>query len=108
MYLGPVSLAKFEPRVSADLAGFNKGAEAQLARYKTEAGEAKLLLLSYPTPQIAGERFREFAKRPEWKRGAMDRWWVSCWMPGPGRADKLLVGHLLSAERHLERKGSEE
>ena len=34
--LGPASLAKFEPRISADLAGFHKGAEAQIARYKTE------------------------------------------------------------------------
>ena len=46
--LGPASLAKFEPRISADLAGFNKGAEAQIARYKTDAGEAKLLSAFLP------------------------------------------------------------
>ena len=63
--LGPVSLAKFEPRISADLAGFHKGAEAQIARYRTDVGEVKLLLLSYPTPQIAGDRFREFSKRSD-------------------------------------------
>jgi hypothetical protein len=61
--LGPASLAKFEPRLPADLAGFNKGAEGQLARYRTEGGEAPLVLLSYPTPQIAGDRFRALEKR---------------------------------------------
>jgi hypothetical protein len=66
--LGPVSLGLLEPRIPGDLAGFNKGAEGQIARYKTaEGGEAKLVLFSYPTPQIAGERFREFEKRQEWK-----------------------------------------
>lgn len=62
--LGPASLAKFEPSVSAELAGFDKGAEAQLARYKLDGQEARFLVLSYPTPQIAGERAREFEKRP--------------------------------------------
>jgi hypothetical protein len=66
--LGPVSLAHVEPRIPGDLAGFNKGAEAQVARYKTrQGGEAKLVLLSYPTPQIAGDRFRAFEQRPDWK-----------------------------------------
>ncbi|HYP07451.1 MAG TPA: hypothetical protein VER03_14555, partial [Bryobacteraceae bacterium] len=58
---------KFEPRVPSNLVGFNKGAEGQIASYKTEGGEARLLLFSYPTPQIAGERFRELEKREEWK-----------------------------------------
>jgi hypothetical protein len=66
--LGPVSLAHVEPRIPANLAGFDKGAEAQVARYKTrQGGEAKLVLFSYPTPQIAGDRFRAFEQRPEWK-----------------------------------------
>ena len=33
------------PRISP---GFDKGAEAQLARYKIPGGETQLLLLSYP------------------------------------------------------------
>lgn len=65
--LGPVSLSKFESRVPSGLVGFDKGAEGQVASYTTEAGVAKLLLFSYPTPQIAGERFRELEKRQEWK-----------------------------------------
>ena len=66
--LGPTSLAHVEPRIPADLAGFNKGAEGQVVRYRTrQGGEAKLVLFSYPTPQIAGDRFRAFEQRPEWK-----------------------------------------
>jgi hypothetical protein len=58
--LGPASLAKFEPAIPSGLAGFEKGAEAHFARYKVEGGEARFLLLSYPTPQIAGIKLREF------------------------------------------------
>jgi hypothetical protein len=37
----------------ADLAGFASGAEAMFARYKNGAQEAVLLLIDYPTPQLA-------------------------------------------------------
>jgi hypothetical protein len=37
----------------ADLAGFSSGAEAMFARYKSGANEAVLLLIEYPTPQLA-------------------------------------------------------
>ena len=90
--LGPVSLAKFEPRVSADLAGFDKGAEAQLARYKTPAGEAQMLLLSYPTPQIAGQRFREFEKRQEWRARRYGPMVGVVLGAAPEHAEKLLSG----------------
>ena len=55
-----------------------------------------MLLLSYPTPQIAGQRFREFEKHPEWKAGAMDRWLELSWMLR--NAPKAALRHLLSAE----------
>jgi hypothetical protein len=89
--LGPVSLAKFEPRVPADLVGFDKGAEGQLATYKTEGGEAKLLLFSYPTPQIAGERFRELQKRQEWKARRHGPMVAVVLDAAPEAADKLLA-----------------
>jgi uncharacterized protein DUF6599 len=38
----------------ASEAGFNSGAEAMLGRYKSNNDEAVLLLLEYPTPQLAG------------------------------------------------------
>ena len=58
--LGPASLAKFEPRISASLASFERGAELQLARYRTRSGEVQLAIVSYPTPQMAIERMRAF------------------------------------------------
>jgi hypothetical protein len=59
--LGPSAfrthLANLDRREYADIAaeaGFSSGAEAMLARYKTNADEAVLLLLEFPTPQLAG------------------------------------------------------
>ena len=59
--LGPASLAKFEPRISASLASFERGAEVQLARYRSRSGELQLAIISYPTPQMAMERIRAFS-----------------------------------------------
>jgi hypothetical protein len=58
--LGPVSLARFEPRISPELASFERGAELQLARYRTRSGEIQFVIASYPTPQMAMERLRAF------------------------------------------------
>jgi hypothetical protein len=62
--LGPVSLERFEPKIPPSLAAFHLGAEGQLAKYKTPKGELTLALLSYPTPNMARERFDEFQKLP--------------------------------------------
>jgi hypothetical protein len=42
----------------ADQAGFNSGAEAMLARYRRGKDEGVLLLLDYPTPQLAEQHLR--------------------------------------------------
>jgi hypothetical protein len=47
------SLARAASASLADLVGFSSGAEAMLARYKNGANEAVLLLIDYPTPQLA-------------------------------------------------------
>jgi hypothetical protein len=39
-------------------AGFNSGAEAMVAQYKTMKDEAVLLLIEYPTPQLAEQHLR--------------------------------------------------
>jgi hypothetical protein len=43
-----------EYAVITDSAGFNSGAEAMFARYRNPRDEAVLLLIEYPTPQLAG------------------------------------------------------
>ena len=62
--LGPVSLERFEPRISPSLAAFSLGAEAQMGRYRTPSGEMTMAIFSYPTPSIARERQTEFLKLP--------------------------------------------
>lgn len=60
--VGPTSLNHFEPRISPSVAAFSMGAEGQLAKYSSPAGELNLGIFSYPTPQIARERAAEFQK----------------------------------------------
>jgi hypothetical protein len=62
--LGPVSLARFEPRIAPSLAAFHLGTEAQLGRYRTPKGDLTLIIFSYPTPNIARERLEEYSKGP--------------------------------------------
>jgi hypothetical protein len=56
--MGPAALAAQAPPVSADLVDFNASSEVSLARYNTSSGEATLMLISYPTPQLAAEHLR--------------------------------------------------
>jgi len=60
--LGNASLQQFQPLIPAQTARFDLSAEAQIARYKTAAGEVALAIFSYPTPQIARLQLREFEK----------------------------------------------
>lgn len=59
--LGNNSLQRFEPRIPAHLAAFDRGAEAQSARYRIGGEDHQLTIISYPTPQMAIERARAFA-----------------------------------------------
>jgi hypothetical protein len=54
--LGGKALERFAPLSTADWVGFETGAEAQLATYRLREQEVKLLLVQYPTPQIASAR----------------------------------------------------
>jgi uncharacterized protein DUF6599 len=56
--MGPAALAALAPPVSADFVDFNASSEVTLARYDTSSGEATLMLISYPTPQLAAEHLR--------------------------------------------------
>ena len=56
--LGPATLDKVGTPVSTDLVDFNAGAEVVLGNYASSGGDATLMLVSYPTPQIAAEHLR--------------------------------------------------
>ncbi len=56
--MGPAALGALAPPVSPDLVDFNASSEVSLARYDTSSGEATLMLISYPTPQLAAEHLR--------------------------------------------------
>jgi hypothetical protein len=56
--MGPAALASLAAPVSAGLVDFNSSAEASLGKYETPSGEATLMLISYPTPQLAADHLR--------------------------------------------------
>jgi len=56
--MGPAALTALAPPVSADLVDFRASSEVSLGRYDTDSGEATLMLISYPTPQLAADHLR--------------------------------------------------
>jgi hypothetical protein len=56
--MGPAALTALAPPVSSDLVDFNTSSEVSLGRYDTSSGQATLMLISYPTPQLAIEHRR--------------------------------------------------
>ena len=56
--MGPVALTALATPVSADLVDFGASSEVTVAHYNTPSGEATLMLISYPTPQLAAEHLR--------------------------------------------------
>jgi hypothetical protein len=56
--MGPVALAAVESPVSAEQIDFGASSEVSTAHYGTASGEATLILISYPTPQLAIEHRR--------------------------------------------------
>jgi hypothetical protein len=59
---GPVTLAHLWPLADGDWIGFSDGAEVEWARYRTSNGEVTLIVASYPTPQVAGQRILQIEK----------------------------------------------
>lgn len=58
-FMGPVGLSDISSPLSPQVVDFAKGAEVAMAQYATSAGsqgDATLMVISYPTPQIAAER----------------------------------------------------
>jgi len=56
--MGPVALEKLNTPVPAALVDFGASSEVSLGHYTTPSGEATLMLISYPTPQLAAEHLK--------------------------------------------------
>jgi Family of unknown function (DUF6599) len=69
--VGPSALRNIEAPVPAELVDFNAGAEVVVGNYNSSGGEASLMLISYPTPQIAADHLRriEAARQPNPQSG---------------------------------------
>jgi hypothetical protein len=64
--VGPAALQNFGAPVPAELVDFTAGAEVVVGNYNSSGGEATLMLISYPTPQIAADHLRRIeAARPQ-------------------------------------------
>jgi len=57
--LGPITLNRIGSPLPAAMVDFKSGAEVVLGTYAAAAGDATLMLIEYPTPQIAAERLRQ-------------------------------------------------
>ena len=57
--LGPVALDRVGSPLPGSMVDFKSGAEVVMGRYAAAAGDATLMLVEYPTPQIAAERLRQ-------------------------------------------------
>lgn len=59
-FFGPVGLSRINLDIPQQTVDFHRGAEVATGQYTTETGTGTLILLSYPTPQIAEERKKAF------------------------------------------------
>jgi hypothetical protein len=55
---GPLALAAIAAPLPAELVDFGASPEVVLGQYSTPSGEATLMLIEYPTPQLAAEHLR--------------------------------------------------
>jgi hypothetical protein len=58
--LGPQTLSVIATGIPASMIDFSAGAEVMVGKYNTTGGEALLMVISYPTPQIAAQALRQF------------------------------------------------
>jgi hypothetical protein len=57
--VGPRTLDKLGAPLPSSLVDFGTGAEVVLGNYNSSGGEATLMLINYPTPQIAADHLRK-------------------------------------------------
>lgn len=70
--LGPVALDRIGSPLPTPMVDFKSGAEVVIARYQAKIGDSTLMLIEYPTPQLAAEKLREIdaAHQPTAQRPA--------------------------------------
>jgi hypothetical protein len=56
--MGPLALARVSSPIPVPLVDFAAGAEVVLAKYYSSGGEATLMVINYPTPQIAAQHMQ--------------------------------------------------
>ena len=57
--MGPATLDRVGSPLPTPLVDFKSGAEVVIGKYSAQAGDATLMLISYPTPQIAADRLKQ-------------------------------------------------
>jgi len=62
-FLGPRGLAQFLPLGTDDWVGFDHSAEVIVSRYHIADKDATLLIASYPTQQVAADKFARMLRR---------------------------------------------
>jgi len=62
--VGPESLARFAPSIPPSTAAFHFSAEGNLARYGPRGKETTLVVFSYPTMEMARDRYQHFQQIP--------------------------------------------
>src|SRR5438132_69092 len=59
--IGPLALSQLSSPIPVPLVDFAAGAEVVMAKYSSAGGDATLMVINYPTPQIAAEHMRRIA-----------------------------------------------
>jgi len=57
--MGPAALNRMNAPLASSLVDFKSDTEVVLGKYSVQAGDATLMLIEYPTPQIAAEKLRQ-------------------------------------------------
>src|SRR5580658_1212363 len=57
--MGPLALGRIGSPLPASMVDFKSDAEVVIGKYAVTAGDATLMLIEYPNPQIAAERLRQ-------------------------------------------------
>ena len=91
--LGPVSLELLASEIPPSAAAFRYGTEGQFIRYESDAGELRMILFYYPSPQIAHAQVEALDRLPD----------VTAKRSGPLVAAVLSPPSLDEAERLLSR-----